>query len=165
VKLPYTEGTVFLVPLTTGGHARGVVARVGPKGRVLFGYFFGPCLASADTAMIDDIDPAKAILQIRFGDLGLINGEWPIRGTLPVWDRSKWPMPDFARRQLIGKRKPVLVRYSDADPTRVEAEYRIDDDAGMPIDSLAGYGAVETRLTNILSPPPANALNNGPCKA
>ena len=42
MKLPYSEGSVFLVPLTDGGYARGVVARSGPKGKVLFGYILGP---------------------------------------------------------------------------------------------------------------------------
>lgn len=152
MKLPYSEGSVFLVPLRTGGHARGVVARAAPRGRALFGCFFGPRLESVDPIRLDDLEPAKAILRVRFGDLGLINGEWWVLGAPPDWDRSKWRMPDFARRQLLGRRKPVLVRYCDTDPGRIEAEYRIDDDTGMPIDSAWGYGAVEIRLTNILDP-------------
>ena len=150
MKLPYSEGSVFLVPLRNGGYARGVVARATPKGKGLFGYFFGPRLVSPDNAVFDDLDPAKAVLQVRFGDLGLINGEWSIVGTLPDWDRSKWAMPDFVRRDPLGKRKPVLVRYSDTDPMRRETEYPLDDDSGLATDSLSGYGAVELRLTKLL---------------
>ena len=46
MKLPYSEGSVFLVPLRNGGYARGVVARATGEGKGLFGYFFGPRLAS-----------------------------------------------------------------------------------------------------------------------
>jgi hypothetical protein len=150
MKLPYTEGSVFLVPLTNGGYARGVVARSSRRGRVLFGYFFGPRLFSTDAVPLHGLNPAKAILRVIFGDLGLINGKWPIIGRVPDWDRSEWPMPDFVRRDPLGILKPVLVRYCDTDPMRIEAEYPIDDDAGLPTDSASGYGAVEIKLTTLL---------------
>jgi immunity protein 26 of polymorphic toxin system len=149
-KLPYSEGSVFLVPLTRGGYARGVVARASPKGRILFGYFFGPRLTSTDTVEFDDLDPAWAILRVMFGDLGLINGNWPVRGQLSNWDRSWWRMPDFAVGQLLEPRAPTLIRYSDTDPARVEASYRIKDDTGMPVDGLYGADAVVTKLANLL---------------
>jgi len=150
MKLPYSEGTVFLVPLRNGGYARGVVARASGEGKVLFGYFFGPLLSSPAAATVNDLDPAEAVLRVIFGDLGLINGEWSVVGTVPNWDRSKWPMPDFVRRDPLGKRKPVLVRYSDTDPLRVEAEYPIEDDSALTPDSAYGYGAVEINLTKLL---------------
>jgi hypothetical protein len=33
---------------------------------------------------------------------------------------------------------------------RVEAEFVIDDDSGLPTDSAYGYGAVEIKLTKFL---------------
>src|SRR5262249_24112871 len=114
MKLPYREGTVFLVPLRTGGYARGVVARSGPKGKVLFGYFFGPRLSVPEVNALA-LDPSKAILRAMFGDLGLIKKEWPIVGWVDGWDRSRWPMPDFVRRDPSGKKRPVRVQYSDTD--------------------------------------------------
>jgi len=150
MKLPYSEGIVFLVPLRDGGYARGVAARTSPQGKGVFGYFFGPKLTSVDDATIDDLIPFKAILHVRFGDLGLIKGTWPIYGKLTGWDRSMWPMPDFVRRDPLGKRKPVLVRYVDNDPMRIETEYPIDDATGMEADSAWGYGAVEIKLTKLL---------------
>ena len=133
---PYSEGSVFIVPLRKGGYARGVIARSDPKGVILFGYFFGPRLASADAAVLNDLDPANAILRVRFGALGLRNGEWPI--------------PDFARRDPLGRMKARRVRYSDDDPSQRAAEYPIDDDSGLATDSLSGYGAVEIKLTKLL---------------
>ena len=147
-KLPYSEGSIFLVPLRNGGYGRGVVARTPPQGKCLFGYFFGPRLPSADHFTLVGIAPGEAILRLRFGDLGLINGEWPIRGRVPNWNRLEWPMPDFVRR--APGIKPRLVRYSDSDPLRVELIKPIDDDSGLPRDSGSGYGAVEIKLTKLL---------------
>lgn len=149
-KLPYSEGSVFLIPLRKGGYARGVIARASPKGKALLGYFFGPRLPSADQAIIDDLNPGDAILRVIFGDLGFINGEWTILGKVPNWDRTEWPMPDFVRRDPVGRRKSVLVRYSDSDPMQIEAEFPIEDDSGLAVDSAYGYGAVEIALTKLL---------------
>jgi len=151
VKLPYTEGSVFLVPLRDGGYGRGVVARMAPKGKILLGYFFGPRLHSPDCAGVNDLAPSRAILMLQFGDLGLINGAWKIIGAVPNWDRSQWPMPLFARHDPLGHLKPRLVRYSDDDPSRVIEETAVDDASGYPPDQLSGYGAAEVQLTRAMS--------------
>ena len=134
MKLPYSEGSVCRVPLRDGGAARGVVARAPRRGKVLFGYFFGPRLSATEPIRTDDLRPGEAALKLMFGDLGLINGEWTLHGRVPNWDRSEWPMPDFVIRDPLGMRKPILVRYSDVDPNRVEAQHQIDDDSGLPAD-------------------------------
>jgi hypothetical protein len=97
MNLLYSEGLVFLVPPRNGGFARGVIARASSEGKALFGYFFGPRVASAEAANFDDLQPATAVLRVMFGDLGLLKGEWPIRGTAKDWNRALWPMPEFVR--------------------------------------------------------------------
>jgi hypothetical protein len=149
MRLPYSEGSVFLVPLRNGGYARGVVARSGKKGKVLLGYFFGPKLISTDSVPLNDLIANNAVLCIRFGDLGLINGEWSIIGMVPNWERSKWPMPDLIRRDELSK-KAWLVHYSDDDPNYIEAEYPTDFESKLGRDSMSGYGAVEFVLTKLL---------------
>lgn len=149
MSLPYREGSAFLVPLRTGGYARGIVARCTAKGKVLLGCFFGPRLESPGDIMLDDFEPAHAILCVRFGDLGLLNGQWPIVGKLPDWDRSRWPMPDFVRRDDLS-RKAWLVRYSDDDPSLIEEEHPTGFDSKLERDSVYGYGAVEIVLTKLL---------------
>jgi hypothetical protein len=149
MKRPYSEGSVFLVPLRKGGCARGVVARATHKGKVLLGYFFGPQLTSKDLATLDDLKAPNAVLRLLFGDLGLINGEWPVIGRVLDWDRSRWPMPDFVRRDPLSKRA-WLVRHSDTDPGITESEHPINFDSDLPTESLSGYGAVEIKLTKLL---------------
>ncbi|MBV8770018.1 MAG: immunity 26/phosphotriesterase HocA family protein [Hyphomicrobiales bacterium] len=154
MKLPYFEGSVFCLPLRDTGFARGVVARATKRGKVLFAYFFGPRLRSKEVVKLDDLHPENAIFCSKFGDLGLINGEWTMHGKVPEWNRAEWPMPDFVTRDPLGFLKPRLVRYSDIDLFRTEAAYWIDDDRGLPTDSVAGSGAVERRMTNLLKAAP-----------
>ena len=152
MKLPYTEGSVFLVPLRNGGYARGLVARSNSKGKVLLGYFFGPRLSSIDSCDVNDLTPADNVLCVRFGDLGLINGTWKICGSCAFWDREKCPMPDFVRRDDLSQRA-WLVRYSDEDPSAVLSEHPTDFDSKLSSDALLGYGAVEIALTKALGEP------------
>jgi hypothetical protein len=150
MRLPYSEGSVFLVPLRDGGYAKGVVVRAAPEGKVLFGYFFGPKIESAGNIAVDDLTPGKEVLKVRFGDLGLIKGKWPIRGSVPNWKRSEWTMPDFVRREPISNRT-WLVRYSDADPSRVVAEELVGSACSLLTDSISGSGSVEIKLTKLLA--------------
>jgi immunity protein 26 of polymorphic toxin system len=148
MKLPYSDGSIFLVPLRNGGYVRGVVARGASRGRVLLGYFFGPRIESPKSAVLDDLEPAHAALRLRFGDLGLINGEWAIVGNVPNWVPAEWPMPEFVTRDPLSKRAWV-VRYADSDPRQVVSECPTDFDSHLPEDSLAGYGAAEIILTKV----------------
>jgi hypothetical protein len=150
VMLPYSESSIFLVPLKDGGYARGVVARASPEGRGILGYFFGPRIPSKEDVPLNTPSPETSILRIIFGDLGLVDGKWPVIGTVANWNRAEWPMPDFVRRDPLGRRKPVLVRYSDTDPMQIEAEYPISEDAGLQPDALAGYESVEFKLSKLL---------------
>jgi hypothetical protein len=126
------------------------VARTGAKGKVLLGYFFGPRIESIDAIALDDLNPFRAALRIRFGDLGLINGAWPILGKIPNWNRTKWPMPEFVRKDpLCGK--AWLVRRSDTNPGQIDSESPTDFDCHLQPDSLSGYGAVEITLTKLMS--------------
>jgi hypothetical protein len=125
------------------------VARTSTNGRVLFGYFFGPRLESIHAMALDDLNPFKAALRIRFGDLGLINSAWPILGKIPNWNRAKWPMPEFVRKDPLSG-KAWLVRRSDTNPGQIDSERPTDFDSHLPQDSLSGYGAVEIKLTKLI---------------
>jgi hypothetical protein len=107
-KLPYKEGDVFGVPLRNGGFALGVVARVRPfrEGNMLLGYFFrhGKAALPKEGSSLE-LNPQDAALIAKFGDLSLYRKEWPIVGNIPGWDRRKWPMPSFMRRDPLSDRR------------------------------------------------------------
>lgn len=149
-KVNYKEGTWFAVPLRNGGYGIGVVARA--KRACILGYFFGPRRDSIPR--LDDVStlkPTSAVLVLRVGDLGLVNGEWPIIGNSMSWDRADWPMPVFIRYEPISLRK-WLVYYSDTDPSkRVKEVQELSEKPDLPRDLLAGYGAAEARLSKLLS--------------
>lgn len=149
-RVKYPEGTIFSIPLRQGGFARGIVARVNAKAACVFGYFYGPKLLSPFEGGVSEIIPENAIISLVFGDLGLIKREWQIVGQLPNWNREEWGMPDFVRRDPIGKRA-WRVRYSDHDPSLVLGEAPVDFNVSLPENCSWGYGAVELKLTALLS--------------
>lgn len=149
-RLNYEEGTWFLVPLRRGGFAIGLVGRMAPKGRIMLAYFFGPKLDCAPA--LDEVrgfQPKDAVRCLRLGDLGLVNGDWPILGRLSDWDGSLWPMPKFVNRDALSKRSWV-VTYSDSDPSVLEKREHLRSDQPLENDLLYGYGAVELLLTKVI---------------
>jgi len=150
-KLTYREGDLFVLPLQDRGYAVGLVARSGPRGRVLFGYFFGPRYAEVPKlADLTKLLPADAILLSRFGDLSLMEGAWPVLGQMPGWDRATWRMPPFVRHDPLTGRKTQII-YSDADPNVEVGEMKLAPDADIePKDGMAGAGAVEIKMTKLL---------------
>jgi hypothetical protein len=151
-RLPYKEGDWFAVPLGGGGFALGIIARMAPKGRILLGYFFGPKRASMpELAEAAHLEPAEAILVEKFGDPGLIRGEWPLIGRTENWDRSLWPMPLFGRH-IEFTESAYQVQYPDDDPNGQPHETRISVEASkrLPSDGLSAYGAIEALLTHLL---------------
>jgi len=146
MKLNYELGSIFLVPLKSGGYARGVVARMAPRGRIVFGYFFGPRIPSAENIRFDDLNPDNAILKIRFGDLGIIENYWTVISKIVNWRPEEWPICDFVRRDHLGRRSPILVRYDEYDPSKLKSEYVLEHDVDLRDDSLSGYVAAEVLI-------------------
>jgi hypothetical protein len=72
--------------------AVGLVARSGPRGQGLFGYFSD--LRSDEVPELSEL-PAltakAAVLICRFGDLNLANGKCHVLAPLINWDRTIWP--------------------------------------------------------------------------
>lgn len=154
MALPYREGSVFAVPLRSGGYAVGVVARFTAEkyhgGGVLLGYFFGSKHETVPTAaVIEALDPHKALAVLKFGALSLLSGEWPIIGSVTDWKREDWSLPDFVRKDDISKRA-WRVRYSDDNLVQPISEEPTPYDSPLQKDSVAGAGFVELRLTRLL---------------
>ncbi len=151
--LPYGEGDWFAVPLSGGGFALGIVARMAPNGTVLLGYFFGPRLP--DIPALDGLltrRPQDALLVSKFGDLGLSGLRWPVIGKLPQWDRTVWPMPDFGRDDLLRDDVYWRVRYPGDNPNGEPYETRISkaEYDQLPEDGIEGSAYLEARLNRML---------------
>lgn len=158
-ELPYREGDAFAIPLRSGGFSLGVVARSPKQGHVLLGYFFGEKFPSVPAPSdLPALLPKNAIRVMKFGDLSLMSGGWPVVGHLQNWQRDDWPMPKFVRRDPLGKRVR-LVSYADDDPNRLVAEEAADSDAAAyEEDRLFGAGFVELLLTQLLESAPAGRM-------
>jgi hypothetical protein len=149
-RLPYEDGDCFAVPLRNGGYGVGLVARHDGRGGVV-GYLFGPRTDEIPT--LDDVAGLRArdaVRVVRFGDLGLVRGKWPILGRLDGWLAEDWPLPDFGRRGLDGTFRVIYSTDHLAGPA---LEERISDHEcnRLPRDALSGAGAVERVLTSLLS--------------
>jgi Immunity protein 26 len=153
VKANYSEGDWFTVPLREGGFAVGVIARAMPgKKGILLGYFFGPRREHVpQLTELSVLSASDAVLVARFGDLGLIEGTWPLLGPIDGWDRNAWPIPAFGRLQELTGRALKLI-YDDNDPSWPISEKRIDSQelADLSTDDLFGAGAVEIALTDLV---------------
>ena len=152
MKLPYREGTVFAVPLRVGGYAIGVVARASQRGRVIFGYFFGPARENIPSIIeVGHLRCHDAVKFCLFGDLSLINGEWVTIFDIKEWDRRSWPMQSFVRdEEFTGRR--WMVTHSDDDPVSIVSEIPISKNSvSLERDSIWGAGAVEIELTKLLA--------------
>jgi hypothetical protein len=139
----------------------GRVARLAPQGDVILAYFFGPrrkLVPKLDE--IEHLEPSEAFKVIRVSELGLVDGRWPIIGDSSRWERERWPIPAFIRREPMIRAslrgatitpKAWRVVYSEDDPNSVPAEsciaYETD---GLEPDRLYGHRAAEVYLSQIL---------------
>ena len=154
MKLPYEAGTWFAIALRCGGYAVGNVARTPKQGKVLLGYFFGPRREVVPSlGELSSQRATDAIRVLRFGDLALIKGQWPIIGRSSGWTPQDWPMPSFVRKDGLSG-KSWEVSYKDEDPSEVVAEeLLVRDSDDMERDGVFGAVAVELLLSQILCSP------------
>ncbi|MCA9090167.1 MAG: immunity 26/phosphotriesterase HocA family protein [Planctomycetaceae bacterium] len=151
--LPYKEGTWFAVPLRQGGYATGVVARHVPgEGKIILAYFFGPKRDTVATMEeLGTLSPGDAIKVVRVGDLGIMEGSWPLIGESEQWDREKWPIPPFIRKDDISKTAWRVV-YADDNPNEVILEESVSyETSEYERDALFGTGAAEIVVTQLLT--------------
>lgn len=152
-KQPYHEGVWFAVPLRSGGYAVGLAARVTKRPGGILGYFFGPKIDTVPSlSEVAELKPEQALLKRMFGDLALLEGKWPVIGRYPSWDRSLWPVPLFARFDLLRNDVAWVVRYDDNNPDEVlsETPAKAADILHLPRDTTSGAGAIEIILTKLL---------------
>ena len=154
--IKYDEGQWFAVPLKDGGYALGIIVRGSYKTKGGLGYFFGPRYPDIpdDTATWAK-QTSDAILITWFGDLGIIEGRWPLIPSTRPFRREEWPVPKFARIDAVDPSIGRLVEY-DQETSGLESPIRetvrpAQDLVGLPRDVDAGAGAVEIKLTKLLA--------------
>lgn len=151
--IKYKEGQAFALPLRSDGWAIGVIARVGRRG-VLFGYFFDihykhlPSMKETER-----LTPSNAVLEARFGDLGIKRGEWIILGDMTDWNRESWPLPKFFSFGSGVAGDVLVITYNERDLVTVDRSQRasVGDTVLYLPDSMMGYGAIEIRLTEMIT--------------
>ena len=90
-RLPYTEGDRFAVPLEDGGYAIGLIAVLSSDRVGGLGYFFPPRFHTVPQSdACGRLRPDEAVLICQFGDLGIIQGAWPLIGKVRPWNRQEW---------------------------------------------------------------------------
>ena len=124
-----------------------------PKGRIILVYLFGPWRATLPS--IDEmarLQPRDALRCLHIGDLGLVNGEWPVLGELRDWRPEEWVTPTFFGQDDLSGRV-WRAHYSDSDPSQLPRRKFVsaDDVAGLERDLLYGSGAVEILMTRELA--------------
>lgn len=152
----YDEGQWFAVPLRNGGFGIGVIVRGSYATKGGLGYFFGP---RYETVPGDEATWEKhaqqAVMITRFGDLGIINGRWPMIESSKPFIKENWPIPKFGIEVPYPPGKGFLREYAQNQKGEFicikETPVDASDIAHYPRDAVMGGGAVEISLTNLLS--------------
>lgn len=151
-SVPYRRGDWVAVPLRDEGYAVGIIVQADGAGGVT-GYFFGPLrLALPRLAELRSLHSSDAIYICNFGDLGLINREWPVIGGHEEWKQGGWPIPEFG--YIEGPGGPAYkVTYKDSQLSEYETRVQIsiEECLQLPDDGIFGSGAVEKILTRLLN--------------
>lgn len=148
----YVNGTWFSIPLPSGGLACGVVARSKARAPVALGYFFGPRRDHPATITeVAGYSPIDAVLVKRFGDLGLMDGSWPVIGRSESWETADWPNPVFEMEDPLRDNLWWRLTYADTDPmqelTRTSSR---TSDPRLPRSGSSNKGAIEAVLDRLL---------------
>ena len=150
-KRNYNEGDWFAVPLRNGGYAVGLIARMDGEGGIL-GYFFGPKHSNLPSAQETySLSTKDAVLVRRFGDPGILRGEWPIIWHSNSWNREEWPQPAFGRITM-DQTKATFIEYNKDNISKAirEVPISVEDARKLPDDGMSSNGAIEIRLTKLL---------------
>lgn len=153
----YKEGQWFAVPLPNGGYGLGIIVRGSYRTKGGLGYFFGPiydAIPLPQETFLKNKD--NAILIRRFGDLGIINGEWPLISDGKPFSREEWPVPLFHIVLPFPEGKATIVKYSQdysgsERPIHTENVLLTEDIAKLPENILSGSKALEKTLYRLLS--------------
>jgi hypothetical protein len=154
-RIRYFEGQWFAVPLRKDGYALGIIVRGSYKAKGGLGYFFGPKYQEIpNDESTWEKKPVDAILITKFGDLGIINGSWPLIKSTRPFLKEEWPIPKFGHEVSLLPGKGTIREYAQDNIGRLiivkETPVNVKEIIGLPEDLSRGGGSVEIELTKIL---------------
>ncbi len=154
-QITYAEGQWFALPLLNGGYSLGLIIRGSYKTKAVLGYFWGPKYVNIPNDInIKEKSKNDAILVAWFGDLGIVNGRWPLINSTRTFSRIDWPVPYFSRNSPLTPGKGFLVEYDQQEPIFGapirETLLNISELKDLPIDQLSGYGVIEIKISKLL---------------
>lgn len=142
-RVSFKEGMWFSIPLDLP--FVGVIARSNPRGFVALVYIFsGDALAPRA-----DVRPTDAVRVMRVSDLYLRSGRWKVIGESAEWDRRKWPVPAFVRKDPLRADRRWRVEYDDDDLLVERTRDAGGSVEGLDDDGLYGAEAAEIRLSQL----------------
>ena len=146
-------GDCIVLPLFDGLFAVAWIAW--SKGQEILGHIFAPFTASELTVerLTERTDWTSPLLICRFGDLGIMRGEWQL---LPIPDCSKrtWAVPTRFGTSLEAIRLAYVVTTEPNHPDQVVSRCpaTVEEALELPSEDLYGYRAVEIALSMLITP-------------
>ena len=155
-RVKYGEGQWFAVPLTGNRYALGVIVRGSYRKHGGLGYFFGPPRAEVPNDQATWLlSPRDAVMIGWFGDLGIVEGRWPLVASTRPFRREDWPIPRFGNPDTATHGwLTEYAQHSDSSDQPIRREYvRIAELSALPEDGVWGYLAVENWLSSLFTRP------------
>lgn len=112
------EGQVYAVPTTDGdGYVLGVVGRAENRrslGASVLLYFFAPRLRTVPTALpVSELQAKDAISIVKTGCLRIVEGQWPLVGSILDFNHLDWPIPIYGNVSRADPALAWLTRFDD----------------------------------------------------
>lgn len=149
----YNEGDAIAIPLSSGGYAIGIVARVSlPSKEIFLGYFFGRLFTEIPSIHeISAFRRKQATIVRRVGRSGIDLGRWTVIHRNSPWSGNDWPVPIFKHRDSFsGRYWARTISESDLSTLTSEREISEDQASDLPSHALAGWGTFEKLLVAAL---------------
>lgn len=140
MRLPYKIGDWFTVTDDQGVAGTGVVLAMNGRG-VVAGDFY--CSSEPAPSPSDANQIGNPALTMRFGDLAILEGRWPLHPTAGkkiLLDREL----EFIRENMFGER--FYTRYDRRLGLDFERKLRPDEFPDLPLDGVYGSTLAEWTL-------------------
>ncbi len=149
-RIKFRGGEIVLVPLKSGGFARGLIVRSDSKSK-LFGRFFWPRLYEEAPLDQSDIRSGSDIwCKLFLGD-GLQDRRWKVVSMLVDWSAEDWPLPKFKWRPGYPYSRGPWYEITLSEGTLEEVSRRIaKSEVGLVDNDIANSRYVEAILDDLL---------------